>query len=124
LDIQHPERVKERLKSQVQEQKANTHPVEAVKTDDNISILNNRATALSELLTDSLNLINEMFAMQPVANGFFGLDDETTQEQIAGNTIEAIIHDTQELVAGSTVKLRLLNDVKINGRLVPKDQFI
>lgn len=124
LDIQHPERVKERLKSQIQEQKANTHPVEAVKTDDDISILNNKATALSELLADSLNLINEMFTMQPPANGFFGLDDEVTQEQIAGNGIEAIIHDTQELVAGSTVKLRLLNDVKINGRLVPKDQFI
>ena len=124
LDIQHPERVKERLKSQVQEQKANTHPVEAVKTDDNISILNNKATALPELITDSLNLVNEMFAMRPVANGFFGLDDEVTQEQTAGNGIEAIIHDTQELVAGSTVKLRLLNDVKINGRLVPKDQFI
>jgi conjugative transposon TraM protein len=124
LDIQHPERVKERLKSQVQKQKANTHPVEVVKTDDNISILNNKATALSELLTDSLNLINEMFTIQPLANGFFGLDDEVTQEQTAGNGIEAIIHDTQELVVGSTVKLRLLNDVKINGRLVPKDQFI
>ncbi|MFZ6012797.1 MAG: conjugative transposon protein TraM [Bacteroidota bacterium] len=124
LDIQHPERVKERLKSQIQEQKANSHPVEAVKTDDNISILNNKTTALSELLADSLNLINEMFTIQPLANGFFGLDDEVTQEQIAGNGIEAIIHDTQELVAGSTVKLRLLNDVKINGRLVPKDQFI
>ena len=124
LDIQHPERVKERLKSQVQQQKANTHPVEAVKTDDNISILNNKATALPELLADSLNLINEMFTMQPVANGFFGLDDEVRQEQTAGSGIEAIIHDTQELVAGSTVKLRLLNDVKINGRLVPKDQFI
>lgn len=124
LDIQHPERVKERLKSQVQRQKANTHPVETVKTDDNISILNNKATALSELLADSLNLVNEMFTIQPLANGFFGLDDETPQEQIDGNGIEAIIHDTQELVAGSTVKLRLLNDVKINGRLVPKDQFI
>ena len=124
LDIQHPERVKERLKSQVQQHKANTHPVEAVKTDDNISILNNKATALPELLADSLNLINEMFTIQPLANGFFGLDDEVTQEQIAGNGIEAIIHDTQELVAGSTVKLRLLNDVMINGRLVSKDQFI
>src|SRR5690606_6939650 len=38
LDIQHPQRVKERLKTQTQQQKS--HSVQAVKGDDNISVIN------------------------------------------------------------------------------------
>ena len=57
------------------------------------------------------------------ANGFYGLDEESLTSQ-EDNAIPAVIHDTQELVAGSTVKLRLTNDIFINGQLIPKDHFI
>ena len=40
------------------------------------------------------------------------------------NAIEVVIHDTQTIVAGSTIKMRLLSDVYINGRLIEKDQFL
>lgn len=123
LDIQHPQRVKERLKAQTQQQKSNTHSVQAMKGDDNISVINtNVAGSLG--FADSLSAVPEIFTVQPVVNGFFGLDNEVAYEPRAGNGIEAVIHDTQELVVGATVKLRLLNDVMINGRQVPKDQFI
>ncbi len=34
------------------------------------------------------------------------------------------MHETQTLVSGSTVKLRLKNDIYINGILIPKNNFI
>jgi conjugative transposon TraM protein len=40
------------------------------------------------------------------------------------NSIQAVVHETQILVDGSTVKLRLMNDIFINGLFIPKDNFI
>lgn len=123
LDIQHPERVKEKLKAIDHQNKSTTLPVEAVTKDESISFMGSLAAIHTQVL-DSSFFENPLPAFASGQNGFFGLDDETILQQQAGNTIEAIIHDTQELVAGSTVKLRLLNDIEISGRAVPKDQFI
>ncbi len=43
---------------------------------------------------------------------------------VFGSAIQAVIHETQTLVNGSTVKLRLMNDIFINGILIPKDNFL
>ena len=40
------------------------------------------------------------------------------------NAIQAVVHETQTVVNGSTVKLRLVNDVYINGIIIPKDHFL
>lgn len=40
------------------------------------------------------------------------------------NTLSAAIHQDQTVVNGSTVKLRLLNDISINGVVVPKNTFV
>ncbi|MEX2234030.1 MAG: conjugative transposon protein TraM [Cyclobacteriaceae bacterium] len=122
LDIQHPERVKEKLKAMDHQSKSNTLPVEVATNHENISLIGSNAFELpASLDSDSLSEASPVFANQ---NGFFGLEDETFRQEEAGNSIEAIIHDTQELVAGATVKMRLLNDIQINGTLIPKDQFI
>lgn len=39
------------------------------------------------------------------------------------NTIKAVIHQTQEVVSGSVVKLRLLDSIMINGTIIPKNQM-
>lgn len=123
LDIQHPERVKEKLKELDPQEKVATLSVKVADDGDHVSLLSASQTAFGESL-DSASVF-ESVALSPVSqNGFFGLNDETVTETLAGNTIEAIVHGTQELVEGSTVKLRLLNDVEINKILVPKDQFI
>jgi conjugative transposon TraM protein len=123
LDIQHPERVKEKLKAIDDESKANTLPVQVATDHENISLIGSNAFQLPGSL-DSVSLSEAWPVFAASQNGFFGLEDETFRENPAGNAIEAIIHDTQELVAGSTVKMRLLNDIQVNGRLIPKDQFI
>lgn len=45
-------------------------------------------------------------------------------KRISRSAITAVIHETQTLVAGSTVKLRLTSDVYINGMLIPSGTFV
>ncbi len=54
---------------------------------------------------------------------FFGLD-EAIEEADSANAIEAVVHSTQELVAGSTVKMRLLKDLYVDDHLIEKDRFV
>jgi conjugative transposon TraM protein len=54
--------------------------------------------------------------------GFFALEENSeTPEQ---NAIQASVHENQTIVTGSTVKLRLLNDIVVNGTVIPKDNFV
>lgn len=89
LDIQHPERVKER--KPVDQRTAN-------------------AMVVSTVAPGSLG-------------DFFGLNEESVAAD-SSNTIEAVVHSTQELVVGSTVKMRLLREVFIEGHLIEKDAFV
>ena len=56
-------------------------------------------------------------------NAFYSLGNLIASNE-SPNAIEAVVHETQTLVNGSTVKLRLLNDVYINGLLIPKNNFL
>lgn len=123
LDIQHPDRVKQKLEAENAKVKSNTLPVELAKDDQSISLIDSKESDFHESI-DSASVFGIVSAPTLAQNGFFGLDDETHQTNEVSNAIEAVIHDTQELVAGSTVKMRLLNDINIKGRLIPKDQFI
>lgn len=105
LDVQHPERVQEKLRQTSEAQKGQVFAV-AAKTND---------------IPVSLLCANQITGSQP--NGFYSLDNEKDIEQ-EQNAIQAVIHETQTVVDGSTVKLRLVNDIFINGVLIPKDYFL
>jgi len=114
LDIQHPERVKERIKQTSESNEGQVFAVTANNGTAPISLMTtSKGTALNETLNNN----------QPSANGFFSIDDEeyNTGQQ---NSIQAVIHETQTVVEGSNVKLRLVNDVYINGTLIPKNNFV
>ena len=103
LDIQHPERVKEKLQEKNIENKENIFPVN------------------KEPIVSSVSLLDTSVKQQD-SNGFFGLEDENNfKEQ---NAIEAVVHENQTLVNGAVIKLRLLNDISINGNIIPKDNFV
>jgi conjugative transposon TraM protein len=122
LDVQHPERVREKIREQSAQHKQQAFPVEAVITGDNISLVEGIAPQVIMMNVDSAS--NAIYTPQVISNGFYGLDDDVQSEDENSNAIQAVIHDTQTVVAGSTVKLRLLTDVYINGQLVEKDQFV
>jgi conjugative transposon TraM protein len=104
LDIQHPERVKERLQEKNMENKENIFPVN------------------KEPVVSSVSLLDTSVEPKNDSNGFFGLEEKSrSREQ---NAIEAVVHENQTLVNGAVIKLRLLNDISINGNVIPKDNFV
>lgn len=104
LDIQHPERVKEKLKEQSKQTKETVFTVSRDKKVAGISLLDTSKNK------------------QAQQTGFFGIENNTIAAE--QNAIEAVIHQNQILVNGSIIKLRLLNDVYINGNIIPKGNFI
>lgn len=105
LDVQHPERVQEKLKQVSEIRKGQVFAVSSKAHETPVSLLD---VALTETT---------------ISNGFYSLDDQDITDG-AQNAIQAVIHETQTIVDGSTVKLRLVNDVFINGKLIPKDNFL
>lgn len=115
LDIQHPDRVHEKNKKISEERNGQVFPVTAKDQSDFVSLLDNSSFNKVRHDTD-IRVSNQ-------SNAFYSFDDLTTSDE-APNAIEAVIHETQTLVNGSTVKLRLVNDIYINGVLIPKDNFL
>ncbi len=105
LDVQYPERVQEKLKQTSQANKGQVFAVSSQTKENNITLLNADLSAGG------------------TTNGFYSLTGATAIED-SQNAIQAVIHETQTIVDGSTVKLRLVNDVFINGVRIPKDNFI
>ena len=105
LDIQHPQRVKDRIKEKSLKHKEVVFAVSKQVVKGNISLLD---TAKRKRITDI---------------GFYGADDNTTEEE-NNNAIEAVVHANQVLVNGAVIKLRLATDIYINGTLIPKDNFV
>jgi conjugative transposon TraM protein len=103
LDIQHPERVKQRLSENLSVNKEQVFPVRRDNSSYSISLLDTSKT-------DD----------QP--NAFYGT--EATSHDPEQNSIEAVIHETQSLVDGSIVKIRLLDDITINGTTIPRGNFV
>lgn len=124
LDIQHPDRVKEKIKAQSLEHKQNVFQVEAGLEKDNISLVETQIKRSHQNIIDSLQSRGSIYNTEAARNSFYGLDDETNEHEEIPNAIQAVIHDTQTVVAGSTVRMRLLSDLYINGQLIEKDQFV
>ena len=107
LDIQHPSRVQERLKQSSDNKKGKIFMVNRKKEEDNTTSLQLDKTALS-----SHN-----------SNSFYTTDESLEQEQ-QQNSIRAVIHETQTIVNGSVVKLRLSSDISLQGTMIPKNTFL
>lgn len=90
LDIQHPDRVKERSVK-------NKGAVYAVRRETG---------------TDTL------------VKGFYSYSDEKELKGEEQNAIEAIIANNQTIVNGAVVKFRTINDIFINGKLIPKNTLV
>ncbi|HEX5553358.1 MAG TPA: conjugative transposon protein TraM [Chitinophagaceae bacterium] len=105
LDVQYPERVQERLRQTSEANRGQVFVVSSQKEDNAITLLD------TDHLTGSST------------NGFYSLTG-TTAVADSQNAIQAVVHETQTLVDGSTVKLRLVNDIFINGIHISKGNFL
>lgn len=105
LDIQHPERVKDKLKEKSLQQKEIVFTVSRQPTENNIGILDT---------TKRKNF---------GSIGFYSTENNSkiTEDE---NAIEAVITENQVLVNGAVIKLRLLTDIFINGVLIAKNNLV
>jgi conjugative transposon TraM protein len=79
----------------------------------------------------SLNSSKSAFAVHVAGSGeekqsLYSLAKSINPEyaESNGNAIQATIHQNQEIVAGSVVKLRLLDSIYVKGTLIPKNEFL
>ncbi|MET3114898.1 conjugative transposon TraM protein [Pedobacter sp. CG_S7] len=143
LDIQNPGRVRERLREKSIQNRGAVYAVNTPKNDGKVSIIrqNKRYTDDENDQQDtikkpsyknmqapeSMTKGRKTFAVTAPANtkrnGFYGLANrnETSAEP---NAVQAVIHQNQTLVVGSTVKMRLITDIYLNGQRIPKDNFV
>lgn len=117
LDIQHPERVKEKIRQTSETYKGQVFAVTTGNNNDRISLLVNDKGA-------ALNNDTVRYRQSSSINGFYSLQDDVENTLEHQNVIQAVIHETQTVVEGAIVKLRLLNDIYVNGVLIPKDNFV
>lgn len=108
LDLTHPERVTEKIRQKSEQKKGQVFSVYAESPADPVSLLQGESKK-----RDTLQL-----------NSFYGLDNPRLQKDNAANIIKAVVHGTQVLVSGSELKMRLSNDIYINGQKIPKDQLV
>lgn len=90
LDIQHPQRVKER----------------------------------SARNKEAVYAVRKTSAADTIVKGFYSFSEEKEFEAEEQNSIEAIIASNQTIVNGAVVKFRLLHEVYIQGKLIPKDILV
>lgn len=112
LDIQHPARVEEKLKQSSLNQQTKVFAVDRKESEDNITTLQVAMQNHQNGLETSLK-----------QNAFYSLQEDYVSKEIQ-NSMEAVIHETQTVVDGSTVKLRLSTAVLIGGVSIPKNSFL
>lgn len=95
LDIQHPGRTREKLEHKSSDQVRGAFAVQVLGEKE-------RKPAL-------FSLANDIGHKQPLN---------------LNSAIEAVIHQNQDIVSGSVVKLRLSDSISVNGALIPKNEFV
>lgn len=115
LDIQHPDRVQEKLKQNSIANRGQVFPVYTSQNTNPISLLNAQKDARAFKDTQQRAKVE--------SNGFFSADDLLVSNETP-NVINAVSHETTTLVDGAILKLRLLNDIYINGIKIPSGTFI
>lgn len=115
LDIQHPDRIQEKLRQLSEKRRRQVYAVSMNNSTDPVSLIDQ-----GSITNKGVNYALPLFKQ---ANSFYSFDDLMSSSE-SPNAIEAVIHESQTLTSGSTVKLRLINDVYINGVLIPKDSFL
>lgn len=100
LDLQYPERVQQKQQAQRREQAVPNSVVQKKTEGNGIAVMGE--------------------AQSTVSSGFYTAGGQQV-DVAAPHAVEAEIAETQTIVAGAVIKLRLLNDITVSGNLVPKN---
>ncbi|MCO5936463.1 conjugative transposon protein TraM [Mucilaginibacter sp. RB4R14] len=110
-DIQNPGNENSRIRSQSLKNRQRAYPVMAAKEEDE----------------DDNGVSNDQPSVNYAAYDGGGKSKKhhtANTGQAPGNTIQAVVHQDQTLVSGAVVKLRLVDGIYVNGRMIPKGSFV
>lgn len=120
LDIQHPDQARKKLEEASRQQKGRAFAVQRPRESLRADLMTGREPgAYANKIADTPVPVYEPF----VTNKFYGLNTGPERENELP-AIPAVVHETQTLVNGATVKMRLLEDIMINGLTVPAGSFV
>jgi conjugative transposon TraM protein len=105
LDIQHPERVKNRLQ-QIKQDSPSLY-ADSNTTNEAVSFIGSESS----------------YGTSHHSNGFYGLED-IAMPVMEHNAIKAEVYGNQTLVSGAVIKLVLLQDISLSGVSIPKSTFV
>ncbi|MEJ7691578.1 conjugative transposon protein TraM [Daejeonella sp.] len=88
---------------------------------EKIMHIQNPGLAKERLKSKSTKNKGQVFAVQDIDKSS---DSVTTIENVLGNAVDAVIHQDQDIVSGSVIKLRLSDSIYVAGRLIPKNEFV
>lgn len=104
LDVQHPERVRNRLQAKPVTEKDNLFFVSRYVDEPRISVIGGSP-------------------INPDSARFYSWQTESATA-LSTNVIEAVVQETQTLSNGSVIRLRLVSDATVDGTLIPKGSFV
>lgn len=120
MDIQNPGRAQEKLKQLSRQNNGRVYAVSKSVPQSRTALISDPANERSSLSERGKN----NFTGLETRNRFFDINDNAPQETDLGAAIQAVIHQTQTLVSGQSVKMRLVDDIYVNGVLIPAGNFI
>ena len=109
LDIQHPDRVKERIQLESISNKKAVYPVTIHTEESFVSLLGNSKQKRLSVKSKS---------------AFYSLSNDTAALEQDDNTFSATVYETQTVTDGSLMKLITKNDIYVNGTLIPQGNFV
>lgn len=121
IDIQHPGREAQRLKELSLKNKGRVYTVNKKEEQTEADIIEVRGYSPSAIPIEKelipVNIPNER-------NSFYSLTADSEAFSEPPTAIPAVVHETQTLLNGATIKMRLLEDIMINGINVPAGSFV
>jgi conjugative transposon TraM protein len=109
LDIQNPGRAQEKLREQSQNNKGRVYAVNRPQEQTTANVLSG-ATG---------------YPLNAEGNAFYDISEsQAATDTLLQIAIPAVVNETQTLVSGATLKMRLTEPVYINGVLIPAGTFV
>ncbi|WP_142685740.1 conjugative transposon protein TraM [Chitinophaga polysaccharea] len=111
LDIQHPERYREKLKDYSLAKRGRILPVGKKRESYTVPI---SGQALGNYFHENNGVFNSQ------QSAFYSLDDKPEKDSMEIRSISAIVAETQTIVSGASLKLQLNEDIYVAGTIIPK----
>ena len=113
-DIQNPARAQQKLQELSEKNKGRVYGVSR-KTEQSTAALMGGRTSDS----------GQKIPLPKDGNSFYGLQETSSfADTLLALAIPALVHETQTLVSGATIKMRLAEDVFVNGVQIPAGSFV